>query len=93
MTEATNTGVESDNIESARDAFYHLSVAAIELHDTFGHAGDASFYLTYCPMARDNTGAHWLQTENIVWNSFYGDMMLRCGTIKDELPSTAGSTQ
>jgi Cu(I)/Ag(I) efflux system membrane fusion protein len=71
----------------SRDAFYHVSQAIIELHDTFGHAGETPLYLTFCPMARDNEGAYWLQEENIVWNSFYGESMLRCGEIKKELVS------
>ena len=74
------------DIEQARDGFFYLSQAAIDLHDSFGHHGKESFYLTHCPMARGGDGAYWLQTENIVWNSFYGASMLRCGSIKDELP-------
>ncbi|MCB2229762.1 efflux RND transporter periplasmic adaptor subunit [bacterium] len=80
-------GADAPDIETARDAFFFVSQAAIELHDTFGHAANEPFYLTYCPMARDNAGAYWLQEENIVWNSFYGDMMLRCGEIKQEIPA------
>ena len=85
LANRTNTGKLAKDIGDARNAFYHTSLAIIELHDTFGHAGDSSFYLTYCPMARDNAGAYWLQQANIVWNSFYGESMLRCGEIKQEL--------
>jgi hypothetical protein len=38
-------------------------------------------------MARDGDGAFWLQTEDIVWNSFYGKSMLRCGSIESTLAS------
>jgi hypothetical protein len=38
-------------------------------------------------MARQGDGAYWLQAEDIVWNSFYGESMQRCGSIKDTLPS------
>ncbi len=91
LADASQSGAEAGNIAAARDAFYHASLAVIELHDTFGHAAEDPFYLTFCPMARDNTGAYWLQEENIVWNSFYGDMMLRCGEIKSELPGQAAT--
>lgn len=77
----------TEDLTVQRDAFFHLSRSMIALHDQFGHSGDAVYYLTFCPMARDNAGAYWLQTENIVWNSFYGDMMLRCGEIKKPLPA------
>jgi Cu(I)/Ag(I) efflux system membrane fusion protein len=85
IADAAGLGASAASIVGAREAFFHLSLATIELHDTFGHAGDDPFYLTYCPMARDNSGAFWLQQEDIVWNSFFGAMMLRCGEIKQEL--------
>lgn len=85
LQRAASTGQASASLVDARDAFYHTSQAAIELHDTFGHTGGESFYLTFCPMARDNAGAFWLQEKNQVWNSFYGKKMLRCGEIKQEL--------
>ncbi|MFH1685893.1 MAG: efflux RND transporter periplasmic adaptor subunit [bacterium] len=83
----------SRDIKEARDGFYHLSKAAIDLHDSFGHAPGRDFYLTFCPMARNNAGAYWLQTENIVWNSFYGEAMLRCGEIKKPLPAIDGMAE
>jgi len=87
LSGAARKGKSANSLEEARDAFFHLSLAAIELHDTFGHAGDSSLYLTFCPMARNNAGAYWLQKADIVWNSFYGAAMLRCGEIKQELPA------
>ncbi|MDH3215416.1 MAG: efflux RND transporter periplasmic adaptor subunit [Candidatus Krumholzibacteria bacterium] len=72
----------AENIKIARDAFFYLSEATIGLHQSFGHATDHDFYLTHCPMARDGDGAYWLQKEDVVWNSFYGRSMLRCGSIK-----------
>jgi Cu(I)/Ag(I) efflux system membrane fusion protein len=73
------------DISLARDGFFYLSEATIALHGSFRHTGKKSYYLTHCPMARDGDGAYWLQTEDIVWNSFYGASMLRCGSIKDTL--------
>lgn len=73
------------DIEGARDAFYYLSKAIIELQNAFGHGSDMNYYLTFCPMARENKGAYWLQTVDTVYNSFYGAMMLRCGEIKETL--------
>jgi Cu(I)/Ag(I) efflux system membrane fusion protein len=93
LSKAAKTGQSTKSIVGARDAFFHLSLAALELHDTFGHADGESYYLTYCPMARDNAGAYWLQQENIVWNSFYGEPMLRCGEIKRELHAGGGVTE
>lgn len=77
---------KAKDLTQARDGFFYLSQAVIDLHNNFGHSGDRNFYLTHCPMARDGGGADWLQTENIVWNSFYGASMLRCGSIEGTLP-------
>ncbi len=87
MTIAKEAGrlAAAESFETARDAFFFLSDAMIELHKQFGHAEARNYYLTFCPMARDGKGAYWLQTVDTVWNSFYGDQMLRCGEIKDTL--------
>ena len=85
----SSEGAGSKDIESARKAFYHLSKAVIELQERIGHA-DGDFYLTFCPMARDNTGAYWIQEVDTVYNSFYGAVMLRCGSIDKKLPSAGG---
>jgi Cu(I)/Ag(I) efflux system membrane fusion protein len=81
------------DIDGARESFYDLSENVIALHDAFGHAGDSDFYLTYCPMAFGNTGAYWLQTQKVVWNSFYGAAMLRCGKIEKPLPPVPSETE
>jgi Cu(I)/Ag(I) efflux system membrane fusion protein len=83
----------SDGFAAARDAFFDLSNAMIELHSNFGHPGDSPYYLVHCPMARDNAGANWLQTDKVVWNPFYGESMLRCGEIVRELPPVADGTE
>ncbi len=75
----------AEDIKTAREDFIKLSGAVIELHDLFGHAAERNYYLTYCPMAQEGAGTYWLQTEDIVWNSIYGKMMLRCGSIQDTL--------
>jgi Cu(I)/Ag(I) efflux system membrane fusion protein len=93
VTAAARKVEESGDIASARDGFYHLSNAVIETHNSFGHAGGGSYYLTFCPMAREGEGVYWLQTEDVVWNSFYGASMLRCGEIKDRLTPVKASEE
>jgi Cu(I)/Ag(I) efflux system membrane fusion protein len=93
LANASKLGQAAGSLAAARDAFFHLSLAAVELHDTFGHAAEESYYLTYCPMARDNAGAYWLQRDNVVWNSFYGESMLRCGEVKQELRAGKAVTE
>ncbi len=85
--------LESGKIAGARGSFLDLSNAVTELHETFGHAGDATYYQVHCPMARDNAGADWLQTEADVWNPYYGESMLRCGEIVRKLPPLDRETE
>ena len=81
----SESGSTAKDIATARIYFQNLSNTMIEMHERFGHADDVVYYLTFCPMAFDNTGAYWLQTEDIIWNSYWGAKMLRCGSIKDTL--------
>jgi Cu(I)/Ag(I) efflux system membrane fusion protein len=76
----------ADDIASARDGFYTLARAVIELEGLFGHADSRDYFLTFCPMARDNQGADWLQDIDTIFNPFFGASMLRCGEIKESLP-------
>jgi Cu(I)/Ag(I) efflux system membrane fusion protein len=76
-------GAGAADIESSRRAFDELSQVFIEIHGSFGHVGEEDYFLTYCPMANDNSGAYWLQTVDTVYNSFYGASMLRCGIIRE----------
>jgi Cu(I)/Ag(I) efflux system membrane fusion protein len=92
MSENAEAGAKAENIEQSRNAFYGLSKVIIEMQETFGHSSDQDYFLTFCPMARDNQGAYWLQTVDTVYNSFYGAMMLRCGEIKEKLPPKMETT-
>jgi len=89
IAERAGEGAAAVDIAAARDAFFHLSRVMISLDEKIGHAGD-DFWLTFCPMARANAGAFWIQQVDTVYNSFYGKVMLRCGSIEKRLPA-AGS--
>ncbi|HEY1025575.1 MAG TPA: hypothetical protein VGE26_10450, partial [Sphingobacteriaceae bacterium] len=42
-------------------------------------------YKQYCPMAYDGNGAYWLANESDIRNPYYGDEMLECGEVKEEI--------
>ena len=85
IVDNAGAGAGAADIAAARDAFFHLSRAMIDLEEKIGHTG-GDFWLTFCPMARDNKGAFWIQQVDTVYNSFYGHVMLRCGSIEKRLP-------
>lgn len=40
-------------------------------------------YLEYCPMANNNEGAYWLSNDKQIKNPYFGDKMLKCGSVKE----------
>ncbi|WP_394749902.1 efflux RND transporter periplasmic adaptor subunit [Spongiimicrobium salis] len=46
---------------------------------------DSKIYVQYCPMADNNRGAFWLSAENEIRNPYFGDAMLKCGSISEIL--------
>jgi hypothetical protein len=40
-------------------------------------------YLEYCPMANNNEGAYWLSNNKEIKNPYFGDKMLKCGSVKE----------
>lgn len=42
-------------------------------------------YLEYCPMANENTGAYWLSSQKEIKNPYFGDKMLKCGSVKETI--------
>jgi Cu(I)/Ag(I) efflux system membrane fusion protein len=78
-----NTLLKKDDVEAQRKQFGFLSQALINALTAFGV--DGTYYVQFCPMAFDNAGANWLSNEEQIRNPYFGDMMLKCGTITDEL--------
>lgn len=76
---------DSEDIAGAREAFLELSNGFIEVIKAKGAADDLTLYVAHCPMAFGNKGADWLQSETTVANPYYGDRMLRCGMIREEI--------
>ncbi len=46
---------------------------------------ETSGFRQFCPMAMDNKGAFWLSDSDKVLNPYFGDAMLTCGNIEEEL--------
>ncbi|MBU0679666.1 MAG: efflux RND transporter periplasmic adaptor subunit [Verrucomicrobia bacterium] len=72
------------DIQSQREGFRSLSSAVTEAVQTFG-TGKRSIYRAWCPMAFNNTGAHWLQNHEEVLNPYFGSSMLHCGEIQGQV--------
>lgn len=67
-----------------RDRFYSLSQNIYDLVQST-KANETPLYKQFCPMARENKGAFWLSAEKEVMNPYFGDQMLNCGVVQEEL--------
>ncbi len=74
----------STNINDQRLNFIPLSSDIVAL---LKHAEIVSgeIYVDYCPMANDGKGAYWLASASKIRNPYYGDDMVNCGEIKEEI--------
>lgn len=83
MTEATKIS-KATSLDEIRRTFALLSnemktvVKASQL-------SKGELYLEYCPMANNNTGAYWLSNEKEIKNPYFGDKMLKCGSVKETI--------
>ena len=73
---------DSEDIAEMRVHFEPLSEAFIETARTLGAVGQ-TFYVTFCPMYDDDRGAYWLSEFEEIKNPYFGDMMLRCGEVRE----------
>ncbi|MEK6476576.1 DUF3347 domain-containing protein [Catalinimonas sp. 4WD22] len=46
---------------------------------------EQTLYKQYCPMAFDDQGAYWLSAQEEIRNPYFGDRMLKCGRVEEEL--------
>jgi len=76
-------GIENAaDLKSQRIAFSDLSDEMAVLVE--GNLKSGMIYKDFCPMALDG-GANWLSSEKEIQNPYFGNKMLKCGSIKEVL--------
>jgi|GEM_PF-1210027 Cu(I)/Ag(I) efflux system membrane fusion protein len=75
---------KSEDIETQRKTFYELSGTLAKAIKRFG-IKEKSVYKIFCPMAFDGKGAFWLNDAKEVINPYFGDQMLHCGEVQEQL--------
>ena len=83
MIEAGKVAATS-NIEEQRNAFARLSNEMLTLVKN-GKLSMGNIYMDYCPMANNNEGAYWLSNEKQIKNPYFGDAMMKCGSVKETI--------
>lgn len=76
--------VSASSLDNQRLAFSSLSNEMATLI-TGNKISMGEVYLDYCPMANNNKGAFWLSNEKAIKNPYFGDMMLKCGSVKETI--------
>lgn len=67
-----------------RESFDSLSEQMIALAKNSGLIS-GNLFLQHCPMAKGNKGANWLSLSEEIRNPYFGDKMLKCGSIIEKL--------
>ncbi|MBU3822060.1 efflux RND transporter periplasmic adaptor subunit [Flavobacteriaceae bacterium XHP0103] len=75
--------LNTSNVKKQRSDFKLLSFQLTKAVEVFGV--NRKVYLQYCPMADNEKGAYWLSEEQNVLNPYFGDSMLTCGEVKQEI--------
>jgi len=76
--------IHIEGIENKRSYFSHISEIMYCTIKSFGLKSGTT-YAVYCPMAFDGKGAYWLSKDKEIMNPYFGEKMLKCGEIKEEL--------
>jgi Cu(I)/Ag(I) efflux system membrane fusion protein len=74
---------EAEGIELMREGFKELSNELIAVVGQFGIYPDKTLYKINCPMAFNDKGADWLQTDKDTRNPYFGASMLKCGQVME----------
>jgi hypothetical protein len=82
--EAAKVISSSADLKDQRKTFSSLSNAMAKLVKE-SKLASGSLYVEYCPMANNNEGAFWLSNEKEIKNPYFGDMMLKCGSVKETI--------
>ena len=80
---SARTIAESSDINEQRTAFLELSSGVEEM--VSGALASGEIYKQYCPMAFEGNGGSWLSSSEEIRNPYYGDKMLKCGSVRETI--------
>jgi hypothetical protein len=75
---------ESTDPKAQRDSFDDLSDQMITLAKN-SELTAGNLFLQHCPMANGNKGANWLSLSEEIRNPYFGDKMLKCGSVTEKI--------
>ncbi|XLS27812.1 DUF3347 domain-containing protein [Flavobacteriaceae bacterium M23B6Z8] len=72
-----------EDLESQRILFEQASILLEPEFKSLLTSG--TIYKQYCPMAFNNNGSFWFSDEEQIANPYFGDKMLRCGSVTEKI--------
>jgi len=85
MKSLTKEMHEKEDVEEIRTDFDELSQQVYVLVKENADETDQAIYKQFCPMAFNNEGAFWLSDKEEIRNPYFGDKMLKCGKVQEEI--------
>jgi hypothetical protein len=82
-TSAEHIAKSTGDVEHQREQFATMSESLYTLVKAFG--GGKTLYHDHCPMAKDGKGAMWLSETKEIKNPYFGDKMMECGSVEEEI--------
>jgi len=70
-------------IDHQREHFEALSTDITDLIALLGT--EKTLYQDFCPMANNNKGAYWISEVKDIKNPYFGDKMMKCGSVKKQI--------
>jgi Cu(I)/Ag(I) efflux system membrane fusion protein len=83
MAQALKAAQKTNDIEQARKVFKAFSDELIAVLKQFQVQTVSPLYIIHCPMAFNNKGADWLQSDKETRNPYFGASMLKCGAVTE----------
>ena len=80
LAEQLKEMASKEDLEGQRGDFVLLSRNMIQIGQQIKGL-DTKLYVQHCPMANSDNGANWLSLEEEIRNPYYGDAMLKCGSV------------
>ena len=84
MQQQTKEMAAATDLEMQRIYFDSLSVALYKRVEDLP-SGYQTLFKQYCPMAFNNRGAFWLSSNREIENPYFGDQMMNCGQVEEEI--------
>jgi len=82
VQEGAQAIAKAQNLEEQRVHFETLSESVYQAVSA-AEGVEKTLYRQYCPMAFDDKGAFWISDSDQVRNPYFGDAMLKCGSVKE----------